>query len=704
MSCRVHLDYETRSELDIKKVGAGTYARHPSTEIMSLAYAVDNGPVKHLDEYELEDELETLELRLLANDPAVIFVAHNAMFEQLIWRNCMTFIAPCPPTQRWRCTAAKAAAMALPRRLGQVAETLRLAVQKDTDGGKAMMKLTKPRRPSQTDPDQYWRHRTALDDFAAMYKYNVIDVETERLVDHALPDLSAFEQRVWEIDQQINMRGVFIDVRAVKRAIELMEIHKERLQEEFKLLTCLDVDSPTQRVKFIRHLKIFHNITLPDTQSATLQRLADHPKSNPTVKRLCEILLELGKAASKKYQAMLNRHCDGVLTDLFLYCAASTGRWGGRGVQLHNLKRPTVDGEAVAQSLLSQESYEKFTEQFGKQFGKFNDAISSGVRSMIRAREGYEFVAADYSGIEARVLAWVAGQADKLDLFRRNEEFYCRAAEQIYGYPVTKKANPDERQVGKVSELALGYEGGIGAFGQMAKGYGVKLEPIYGHLINTVSEEEKERAENAYKLYKSRTKTGQLSYKAAFASDIIKQRWRRSNQRIVKFWIDVRDAAIRAVETGEQVLVGASSFDRPTIVFFVENDFLMCRLPSGRCLAYYKPKVTEKKTPWGDMKPALSFSNANSVTGKVESTGAYGGLLTENIVQAISRDILAYAIVKVTEAGHQVAMHVHDEIVIETPEGQCSVEELEQLMLDLPDWARGLPLNAEGWKGKRYRK
>lgn len=701
---KVHIDFETRSELSVKDVGASKYASHPSTEIMSLAFKVNDEQTEHLDEFELRETKNTTRQRLikLAQDKDVVFVAHNALFEQNVWWFILVKRHGWPDIalRRWRCTAAKAAAFALPRDLFRASKALGLSIQKDEDGHRIMLKLSRKRRPSKKNPDKFWTPHTAPEDFERMYEYNITDVEVEKMVDDTVRDLSAFEQEIWFLDQEINFRGVQVDLDGVYRAIHLLEEHKETLLEEFRTLTGGVVETPGQLEKFLKWLKS-RGIELPNLQAATVDKLLENPPAGKrTALRTLEIRRSLAKASTKKYQAFATRCTDkGRLTDILMYHAASTGRWGGKGVQLQNLLRPVVDGETVL-DLAMLCSYEEMC-MF---YGDIMAAFGSAVRSVIWAKAKHELMAADFSAIEARVLSWCAGQQWKLDLFAAGQDLYCKAATGIFGYDVVKKEHPDERQIGKVSELALGYEGGIGAFGTMAKGYGLKIRPIYDLLWHTATEDEEERAQRAYAVYMSRKPDDPLSREEAYISDLIKQRWRRTNPEVPRFWRDVNEAAIRAVQTGQKVTVGGYHPEQPTILWAKAGDFLHCKLPSGRLLAYHKPKILMKETPWGEEKATLSYMGVNSMTNQYIRLMAYGGLLTENIVQAISRDLMAEAMLRVRDAGYKIVLSVHDELVSENPIGFGSVKEFENLMAQLPPWAAGLPVKAEGWKGKRYRK
>lgn len=326
--------------------------------------------------------------------------------------------------------------------------------------------------------------------------------------------------------------------------------------------------------------------------------------------------------------------------------------------------------------------------------------LADCMRGFITAAPGHDLLAADFSAIEARVLAWLAGQEDILDVFRSGQDIYCHEASPIYGRTITK-ADKNERQVGKVAVLALGYGGGIGAFGTMARGYNLDLEPVFDHLRDGFSGTEIENAELAYAGYKGRV-ASPLGREAAFAADIIKQRWRVKNHQIAGWWAELEAAAIDAVRQPGKLT--PDGFVRSPVRFKTAGSFLWCRLPSGRVLCYPYPKVEEIETPWGSRKTGLTYMTVDGITGKWGRTKTYGGKLAENVTQAVARDLLAEAMIRLEDAGYPVVMHVHDEVVSEMPAGVGSVDEMERIMSVSPVWANGLPIAAEGWRGRRYQK
>lgn len=701
----VHLDFETQSMLSVKDVGGWVYTRHPSTRIISAAIAIDDEPVQLvMDYYGFIGDGRGL-LTKLAMFPDVIWNAHNAFFEQCVWYNIMARLLDLPeiPIEHWRCTAAKAASFSLPRDLEGVGAALDLPVKKSKEGHKVMMKLSRPRRATKDNEDQFWTPVTAKEDYNILYSYNMTDVETERHVDHALPPLNEREQRIWFLDQKINFRGIKLDTPAIHQTLEFIEQSIKELTWEFRALTDDTVDSPSQ-VKKLREWLEVEGVELPNLQAATVDKALKDETIPEHVRRALEIRRSLSKISTSKYNAMLDRvdNSDGRLRDILLYCAALTKRWGGRGVQPQNLPRGTVDSDVCLETIMLGD-YEWFK-------GCYPDvmaAYSSCIRGCFIPSPGHELIVSDFSAIEARVLPWLAGQESTLDLFRANLDVYCHSASATFGRTVVK-TDKYERSVGKVQELALGYNGGIGAFGTMARAYSVDLRPAYSYLWPTATTGEQEKARLAYENYLRRAEKAEdpdpLDRASGYAADIVKQRWRAANPEVVSFWAELEAAAIGAVLSGEKRYVGGGDTGRPCIVFGMYEDYLLMKLPSGNCLVYPHPRVSEGETPWGGKSFKLSYLTVDSTTYQYKRTFTYGGKLAENATQAVARELLADALLRVEDGGYPIVLHVHDEIVSEVPTGYGSVKEHEQLLATAPDWAEGLPLKAEGWRGTRYKK
>lgn len=659
----IHIDFETRSNVDLKKTGVHVYAADESTDVWCMAYAIDDGPV----ELWTPDDLFLPFPESLLNPESldVQIYAHNAAFELAIWNGCMTrrYGWPALPTHLVHCTMALAYAMALPGSLENAASALGLAMGKDKEGHRLMMQMSGPRRIEKDGTLIWW------DDDARkqrLYEYCKQDIVVERELEKRLMKLPAVERELWLLDQEINNRGVYIDLPAVNAAIALVEYEKERLDKEMEIATGGRVAACSQVAELTRWIQE-HGIEIDGLAKADVAALLEGTTALPdAVRRALELRREAAKSSTAKLKSMAQAvSADSRVRGIFQYHGASTGRWAGRRIQPQNLPRPTISQKDIEYAIGVMVSLptKEAAETLNFMYGSAMQTISDCLRGMITAAPGHDLIAADFSAIEARVLAWLAGQDDVLAIFKGHGKIYEHAAAGIYGKRM-EDVTKDERQIGKVAVLALGYQGGVGAFQTMARGYGVKITD--------------ERA------------------------DEIKYAYRQSNQHIVRYWYALEDAAKAAVRNpGKIFTAGAQGRE---VRFKKSGSFLFCRLPSGRCLTYPYARAVEKETKIG-FKEVLSYKTTDSLTKKWEESDSYGGLLSENVTQAVARDLLASAMLLLNQRGYIIPpMHVHDEIVCEVPEGFGSVEEMETLITEPPVWAKDCPIAAEGWRGKRYRK
>lgn len=607
-----------------------------------------------------ENDLE--DLIPFIGDKSIIFKAHNAGFERAIWREIMhkRFGYPNIPLSQWDCTAAKAAAYSLPRDLGGVGKALKLTKRKDEDGKRVMMKMARPRKPSKKDKS-YW-HYTA-DDFETLLKYCEDDVLSESAVDNDLKSLDQTERLVWMADQKINDRGVKLDIEAIKAACKLIEKYQDQLNAELAEITDGFVTTLNQTAKITDWLALHAGVQLPDLTADTVKETLERLDPTSDEYRVLEIRKEGSKSSVKKYPAMLR--CvsnDGRVHELHLYWGANTGRWAGRYVQTQNLPRGKLtdkegepEGSAMEKAVLA---IKDNNIDALRALGAPMDVLSSAIRGMLIADDGKDFIVADYAAIEARVLLWIAGDERALDIFRKGEDIYLDMAQDIYGRKLTKE-NKDERQMGKQAILGLGYQMGWQKFMDTCAKYGIMIEEDFAKTVVEV-------------------------YRKKYAKNKM-------------LWYGLEDAAVQAIETGQRVSYGKVSFQ-------CDKKFLYAILPSGRRIAYREPWLEPSETPWGQVKQKIWHMGVNDKKQWVKMT-TYGGKLTENVVQGIARDLLANAILNCERgAKYPIVFHVHDEIISEVPEGYGSVDEFEKLISTLPVWAKGLPLVAEGWRGKRYRK
>lgn len=665
---KLTIDFETRSRVDLKKFGAARYAEDPSTDVLCLALKWNGLQpviwypgwlVRRFPGLEDASGVTGSDIRRMVAEADVI-EAHNAQFEYFIWKYVMTrYGFPMLDASRLRCSAAKAAMYGLPRSLEQACRVLGVREQKDMEGSRLMMSLCKPRQAlkaeKESDPDwaskTYWRGDEAA--FVRLGIYCMQDVRAEEAFSDALPDLSPAEQALWQLDLAINDRGVHVDAPACKAILECLETHSARLIREFSGLTGLN--SPRQRDATLKHLIALgvemDGLTARDVEKALAAT------ENQTAKAILEIRKSLSKSSTAKYTAFLGARCsDDRLRGMLVYHGAGTGRWTGKIIQPQNFPRgefPDVDG---AIELFEAGNLELIDLLYGDPMA----AAATCIRGMITPAAGCDFICADYNAIEGRVLAWLAGEESALDVYREGRDPYKVAAQAIYhgvGYDDVSK---EQRRIGKVSELACGYQGGANAFNRMGENYGVTLP-------------EKEAKE-------------------------IVEKWRSNRPETVRLWAELEKMCLAAVSNPGKV------YKYRAVKMTVRGRFLAVKLPSGRCLYYASPRVEEKEMSWGGTKPVVSYEGVNSYTRKWERLYLYGGLLAENITQATARDILAEALPRVEKAGYPVVMHVHDEAVSEVREDFGSVREFETLLCVNPEWAPDLPLKAEGWRGKRYKK
>ena len=620
------IDLESRSRADIRKAGAHHYAVHDSTEILCVAWRdLDGGPV---EVWRRGDPLPTF-------DDDVVFVAHNAQFEAVMFEQCWGWSFD---PSRWIDTAAMAAAAGIPRHLDGATKTLGLEHVKSDAGVDLIKALCMPQRDGEFKEDD------AL--YEALVDYCVADVQAEADLYHALPDLTATEQAVWQLDASINRRGIPIDTASVEAAVDIAAQAVAKLNEEVAEITGGVLTNMNRRAAVMDYfadkghpLKGYDKTTLR-CAAATMP---------PDLKRLIEIRQQTGLTSIAKYStlATVMSGADRLHGSL-MYYGAATGRWSGRLFQPQNLPRPTIKHSDVAVDL-----YQYRDPQLLELYGDPLQVLSSGIRSVIKAPQGCRLIVADFAQIEARVLPWLAGQDDVLDVFRSGQDVYKHAAGQIYNCK-PDRVDDEQRFVGKVATLALGFSGGAKAFAGMASVYGVDIDED--------------------------------------RSDEIKMAWRRKNDKIVAFWRDCEDAFKLAVENpGDLHRAGPC-------VFRYTDPWLFIQLPSGRRLSYYRPVIKP-----GD-RGEIQFMGQDSRTRSYSTLTTYGGRITENLTQAVARDVLAEAMLRLETAGYDIVLTVHDEVIAEVGLDRCDVEAFLNIMCDLPEWADGLPVDADGFSTVRYKK
>ena len=605
--------------------------------------------------------------------------AHNAMMEKAIWRAIMVqqYLWPDIPRNQWRCSSAKASSYSLPRALEKACAVMRLPIQKDKEGHKLMMRLCRPRKPTKTD-SRVWHG--SREEFLRLFKYCETDVLAEETFSHTLLDLMPLEQELWKIDQDINEHGLPIDRTFVEAAIKHLENLREQANEEIAKLTNGQITKATQRKQLLEWLN-WNGLELDNTQAATFDALIAMPEVIPPhVLSVIRMVRRAGRASTSKYNAIMERLTAGNrVRDMLVYAGASrTSRWSGAGFQPQNLPRGSIkDMEATIDRILSSGDITDLEEEFqieGEEAVDLFQLFSEVLRGAIVPDPGMELVSADYNAIEARGLFWVCNHEAGLEIFRDpKRDIYLDMAEDIYSVPAgsfNKKQNPKERQVGKVGILGCGY------------GLGKNKMVDYGN-----------KAFASAKI--------DMEMDLDFADRVVSG-YRTKHKPVVDFWYACGKAAVEAMRRpGETIWVNDK------IAYKRANRFLFCRLPSGRLIPYPYPELRQEDDPFktGQKKVVLTYEEVNSVTKKWERTKTYGGKLVENIVQALCRDLMGYAMYTVyNHRKYQILLTVHDELVCQCPIGQGDVKEFEDIMCILPPWAKGFPITAEGWRGSRYRK
>ena len=685
MAVKLHLDIETFSKVDLPKCGVYRYAEDISTEVLCIAWSLNGGPINL---WTPGASITPLRQAALTAD---VLVAHNANFERVVLsaRAGKAIGFPQIPINKWKCTAAKAAALALPRSLAGCAIALGLTL-KDEAGKRVMLKLSKPRKPTKLDKTERYSPITAPEDFKVLYDYCENDVRVEMEIDDCLPDLISAEQRIWELDQLINDRGLRVDAPTIDKVIDMVKDYKDQLSDE-----CIEICGlrPGQRDGILGWCA---SQDYPLT-GYTAQDIKTHLGDSSTpkdVQRVLHIRAETSKTSVKKYDAMARAICRNTrIKGMFLYHGAGTGRWAGRIVQLQNLPR----GKFKKMSEVAEQIADGNLDWLSMLYGSPMEAFSTAIRPMIIAAPNKHFITADFSNVEGRVLAWLADETWKLQAFADFDiglgpDLYLVAAAQIYGCTIEEAQ--EHRQLGKVAELALGFGGGAGAFTKMADVYGLKLAPVLPGLLEVATSE---MIEKAAWMYESAFKADPtIIYEEYLAADLIKRLWRAAHPQTVIFWKALEDGVKNTLLFKTPTRVGK-------IICEYENEFLYLKLPNGRRLAYYQAEIRITKTKWGN-KETISFMGENSLTNKWERQYTYGGSLAENVTQATARDFLVHGMQTLEAQGYPVIGHVHDEVICEVDTAINDIKQFEGLMTQLPKWGKGIPLAAAGWIGLRYKK
>ena len=635
---RLHLDFETFCTYPIKH-GMYGYVEHESFDVLCMCYAFGDGPVElWVPGDPLHDEVTQF-----IHSMGVV-AAHNAGFEYLVWNRYFQPLTGVGMTMpQMICTAAKAAALSLPRALDKCADVLKLT-PKDAEGKRVMMKLSKPRTPSKNNPATRWAPEIVPHDFETLYEYCKTDVIVEREIDQRLPDLSEAEWCVWQKDMQINNHGVKVDIPTIRTAIKTWEGYKQDLVDQCLSLTGV---RPSQRQALQDWLEVNTDLNLPNLTADVLDEAMAKPDLPPDWDTILKARRYSSATSIGKYEAMLrSANEDEYLRGMFLYHGAGTGRWAGKVVQLHNLPRGGIADVDVAIDWVA---------EIPQMYDSPAKAFSACIRGMLIAGEGKELAVADYASIEARVVQWLAEDEEALDVFRKGLDPYIHMASHIYSTPYDE-VDAAQRSVGKRAILGLGYGMWWRTFQTTCAGYGVIIDEDFALKV--------------VKLYRAK------------------------HPLLVRFWKEMETRAMAAI------IYPGKKFTAGKISFIVEDGFLFMTLPSGRRLAYFNPSVRSKLTTWGQHKPTISFWGANSQTHQWQRQYVHGSKMTGHATQAVARDILTNAMLNYDD----IIIHVHDELAREVPVGSVDIKQFEQEICDLPAWANGCPIEAEGFLTKRYKK
>lgn len=719
---RLWIDFETWSEVPI---GNGTHAYMNGVEILLTAWALDDGPVAVVDN--ANGEAWPCDLRDALADPLVELAAHNSPFD----RNVLRYTGTETDTTRWHDTMVKALAHGMPGALGTLCDILGVPTDKAKDkAGKQLIQLFCKPRPKNMKIRRATRD-THPDDWARFVEYAGLDIEAMRVIDAKLPswNYTGGELALWHLDQAINDRGVQVDVELAHAAIRAAERAKGTLAERTQVLTDGDVRAATQRDRLITHILQAYDIEVPDLQTSTIEKILERGADLPLMLvELLNIRLQASKTSTSKYATLVKGVSrDGRLRGTLQFDgAARTGRWAGRLFQPQNLPRPTLKQRVIEYGIgaLKADCEDLL-------FGNVMELTSSAIRGCIVAPRGRKLVVADLSNIEGRMIAWLAGEEWKLHAFRefdtcRGEDghWYDGAALRdaaLAGRPIALertakddpiRRGPDlyklayakafavgietiedfQRQIGKVMELMLGYEGGVGAFLTGAATYGIDLDAMADAALPSIPADVLAEAER-YLTARSKRHDGSfgLTPKTFMVCDSLKRLWRRAHPAVAAFWPALAQAAMMAViQEGVTQRVRAIRLQR-------KGAWLRVQLPSGRLLCYPAPEV--------DATGKLSYMGVNQYSRKWSRLKTYGGKLAENITQAAARDVLAASMPAVEAAGYQIVLTVHDEILTEAPDRpEFNADHLAGLMATNPAWADGLPLSAAGFEAYRYRK
>lgn len=681
-------DLETYSEIPIN---CGTHRYAEGAEVMLWPYAIDDGPV-HVWDVTTGDPMPA-ELKDALHDPEVMTVWHNGgMFDTVILLHAMGLDLP---LERVHDTMVQAFAHSLPGALGDLCDILKVDTDKAKDKeGRTWIHLFCKPRPATSKVRRATRE-THPTEWSRFVEYAGLDIEAMREVHRKLPtwNYRGIELELWRLDQRINRRGVAIDNTLVDCAIDAVAAAQKVLAKRTRQMTDDAVQSATQRDALLAHLLAEYGVDLPDMQKATLERRIADPELPDAMRELLSIRLQASTTSTSKYKTLARAvSSDGRLRGTLQFCGASrTGRWAGRLFQPQNLPRPTLDQDTIDAGIdaLKAGCADLITDNV-------MELTSSAIRGCIVAPKGKKLVVADLSNIEGRDQAWLAGEQWKLDAFRAfdsgtGHDLYKMAYAKAFGITPEQVGGP-ERQIGKVMELALGYEGGVGAFLQFASVYGMVIADLADAAWDAIPTNVMAEANSALAWTKmNKRSTFGLTDREWIVCDSLKRTWRYAHPNIAAMWRELGDGVRHAISArGHTVRVRG-------LVIRRDGSWLRIRLPSGRYLCYPSPQV--------DDSGQVSYMGVNQYSRKWSRLKTYGGKLFENICQAVARDVLAYNMPTIEAAGYELVLTVHDEVICEAPDSdEFNDKHLSSLLAANPPWAPDMPLAAAGFETYRYRK
>lgn len=718
------LDFETRSAKDLLKCGVHSYAEDSTTGIWGFSFRIPGG----VGETWLPGMPEPVDLLNWIAQGGIVR-AHNAVFERTIWNVIIIGMMPHWPLIRIEqqdCTMARAAAVSHPQSLDALGTAVNADEVKDSEGHGLMLKMCKPRRFRPDGTIEWWDDPKDVQ--RLMYGYCQQDVRSEIAIDAKIPLLTDAERKVWQLDQVINDRGIPIDLEFVRKAAELVEFAKKEADKEMRCITNRAVPKCTNDAKLVAWIAS-RGLDCDSVKKGVQDDLIFMASLNndTQVKEAIELRAAAKKTSTAKYKAALNCTCkDGRVRGLLAYHGAGPGRWAGRLLQPQNFPRldHEKDGEAIAclhgvlEGNDTRDAYEVLTMLYGQSAPL--RLLSRALRSMVRAPNGKKLVGGDFSNIEGRKNAWFADEEWKLQAFRdydaiigvdkrgkpirRGPDLYKLAYAKSFGVSVDI-VQDNQRQIGKVQELALGYQGGIGAYIDMGDTYGVNPYDISKPVQDATSGK---TWDNTAARYASAKNKFNLQEREWTALQVLVDGFRAANQKIVQSWWDYQDAAIEAVASPGSIVGCAGGRVR----YYSDGRCLWCVLPSGRMICYASPQLEQSMVEYVDkytgetkerLKRSVSFWGVDSETKRWCKKYLYGGLQCENIVQGSSRDVMVDRMFAIEAAGYPIILTVHDELLSEVPDSQnYSARHYEEIMSVLPPYCAGLPLAVKAWEDERY--